>query len=264
VVYGVTGSFGGEINQILKAPTDTLLGNVGFEFGDFDRQRVEADVAGPIPGTSDKLRGRLVGTYGDAGLFQNTVVDTNDIDKLFYGTVTYDFSASTNVNLHSCGKTAISIRLTAARCCSMQTTGCRFLARSRSGGFYCGDPKQNHATLTNDFGMVTLRAQTLERLAVRGQVAASKTERFLRYVYAFGPAGAFDLADSEVYLLSYVEDTEDESLTSTLSLGGDFELANRTHQFLAALEYQTESSRRRTTSAPASVISTCSKMAAGA
>jgi iron complex outermembrane receptor protein len=239
VVYGVTGSFGGEINQILKAPTDTLLGNVGFEFGDFDRQRVEADVAGPIPGTSDKLRGRLVGTYGDAGLFQNTVVDTNDIDKLFYGTVTYDFSASTNVNLALLRQDR---DIDPTDGCTLLLDADNRLSIPRSipfGRFYCGDPKQNHATLTNDFGMVTLEHKLSNDWRFEAKVAASKTERFLDYVYAFGPAGAFDLADSEVYLLSYVEDTEDESLTSTLSLGGDFELANRTHQFLAALEYQT-------------------------
>ena len=67
VLYGVTGSFGGEINQVLKSPSSAFSGDIGVEAGDFDRQRIEADMGGAIPGTDGKLKVRAVGAYSDCG-----------------------------------------------------------------------------------------------------------------------------------------------------------------------------------------------------
>jgi outer membrane receptor protein involved in Fe transport len=51
VLYGITGGFGGELNQILKKPTDSFHANFGYNNGSFSHRRYEGDVSGPIPGT---------------------------------------------------------------------------------------------------------------------------------------------------------------------------------------------------------------------
>jgi outer membrane receptor for ferric coprogen and ferric-rhodotorulic acid len=54
------------------------------------------------------------------------------------------------------------------------------------------------------------------------------------------------LAPTDVYLYAYGNDVKGDVLTANISLGGDFDLFDRTHKFFAALEYQeqeTETSR---------------------
>jgi outer membrane receptor for ferric coprogen and ferric-rhodotorulic acid len=238
VVYGVTVSFGGEINQILKAAGENAQAEFGFEAGDFDRQRFEADVGGPVPGTDGRLKARFVGTYTDAGLYQDTVVDTNNLDKLYYGTATWDVTPSTSASIYMYRQDR---DLDPADGCTLLQDEDNVLSIPRSipfERFYCGDPKQAHSTLTNDFVMGALHHTFGNDWYFDGKVTASNTERFLDYVYGFGPAGAFALGPDEIYLLTYTERVEDDTVTASLSLGGDFELMERTHQFLAALEYQ--------------------------
>ena len=109
--------------------------------------------------------------------------------------------------------------------------------------FYCNDPRQSHALLENNFAIASMSHTFANEWRIEAKVAKSSTDRDLDYVYGFGPAGAdiegsLYLAEGEVYFLCYNELTEDDAFTSNLSLGGDFELAGRTHEFLAALEYQ--------------------------
>jgi iron complex outermembrane receptor protein len=238
VLYGVTGSFGGEMNQILKSADETAAGSFGFEAGDFDRLRFEADIGGAIPGTDERLKARFVGAYSDAGLFQDTVVETNNLDKLYMGTASFDFTSSTSASIYMYRQDR---DLDPADGCTLLQDESNVLTIPRSipfERFYCGDPRQAHSTLTNDFVMGSLSHTFANNWRFDGKVAASDTERFLDYVYAFGPAGAFALGEDEVYLLTYTEGVEDDTVTSSLSLGGDFEFLERTHQFLAALEYQ--------------------------
>lgn len=237
-LYGVTGSFGGEINQILKSAGSTVSGNAGFEAGDFDRMRFEADIGGPVGGTDGRLKVRVAGAYADSGLFQDTVVETNNIDQLYYGTATYDFTSSTSGSVFMYRQDR---DLDPADGCTLLQDENNNLSIPRSipfDRFYCGDPRQAHSTLTNDFLMGTLSHTFANDWRFEGKFAASDTERFLDYVYAFGPAGAFALGEDEVYLLTYTERVEDDTVTSSLSLGGDFEFMERTHQFLMALEHQ--------------------------
>jgi len=238
VVYGVTGSFGGEINQILKSATEDGRAGFGVEAGDFDRRRFEADVGGAVPGTDGRLKARFVGAYTDAGLFQDTVVDTNNLDKLYYGTATFDISSSTSASVYMYRQDR---DLDPVDGCTLLQDENAVLSIPRSipfERFYCGDPRQAHSTLINDFVMGTLNHTFANDWNFEGKVASSDTERYLNYVYAFGPAGAFALGPDEVYLLTYTERVEDDTLTASLSLGGDFAFMDRTHQFLTALEHQ--------------------------
>lgn len=239
VVYGVTGAFGGEINQILKAASADGQASFDFEAGDFDSTRFEADLGGAVPGTGDRLKVRAVGAYTDAGLYQDTVVETNNLDKLYYGTATFDFSPSTSGSVYLYRQDR---DLDPTDGCTLLQDENAVLSIPRSvpfERFYCGDPRQAHSTLINDFVMGKFNHTFANDWTFEAKLAASDTERFLDYVYGFGPAGAFALGPDEIYLLTYTERVEDDTQTASLSLGGDFELMDRTHQFLAALEYQT-------------------------
>ncbi len=243
VLYGVTASFGGEINQVLKSPSATFGGDIGIEAGDFDRKRFEADMTGAIPGTDGKLKVRALGSYSDAGMFQDLVQGTNNIDKLALLAVAYDFTDSTSVSVHAYRQER---DLDAFDGCTLVEDENKVLSIPRSIPFdryYCNDPRQSHALLQNDFAIASLSHTLANEWRIEAKVAKSRTERNLDYVYGFGPAGAdvegsLYLPEGEIYFLSYAELTEDEAFTSNLSLGGEFDLAGRTHEFLAALEYQ--------------------------
>ncbi len=58
--------------------------------------------------------------------------------------------------------------------------------------------------------------------------------------FPFGPAGAYDLADDEVYFYSYNQERHVEDMTFDVSLGGPFEAFGREHQFFAMFEYATD------------------------
>ena len=243
VLYGVTASFGGEVNQVLKSPSANFSGNIGIEAGDFDRQRFEADVTGAIPGTDGRLKVRAAGAYTDAGMYQDLVQPTNNIDKLALLAATYDFTDSTSFTVHAYRQER---DLDAFDGCTLVEDENNVLSIPRSipfDRFYCNDPRQSQALVENNFAIASLSHQFANDWRIEAKVAKSSTDRNLNYVYGFGPAGAdiegsLYLSEGEIYFLSYAELTEDESFTSNLSLGGEFELAGRTHEFLAALEYQ--------------------------
>ena len=243
VLYGVTASFGGEVNQVLKSPSANFSGNIGIEAGDFDRQRFEADVTGAIPGTDGRLKVRAAGAYTDAGMYQDLVQPTNNIDKLALLAATYDFTDSTSFTVHAYRQER---DLDAFDGCTLVEDENNVLSIPRSipfDRFYCNDPRQSQALVENNFAIASLSHQFANDWRIEAKVAKSSTDRDLNYVYGFGPAGAdiegsLYLSEGEIYFLSYAELTEDESFTSNLSLGGEFELAGRTHEFLAALEYQ--------------------------
>lgn len=243
VLYGVTASFGGEVNQVLKAPSADFRGDLGLEAGDFDRQRFEADFSGAIPGTDGRLKVRAVGAYTDAGMYQDLVKPTNNIDKLAMLAATYDFTDSTALTVHAYRQER---DLDPFDGCTLVEDENNVLTIPRAipfDRFYCNDPRQSQALVENNFAIASLSHQFANDWRIEAKVARSSTDRDLNYVYGFGPAGAdiegsLYLAEGEIYFLSYAELTEDETFTSNLSLGGEFELAGRTHEFLAALEYQ--------------------------
>lgn len=71
VLYG-RGSAGGFINRVRKKPLSEAQFQADAEAGSFDHYRAEADVTGPMF-ESERLRGRLVAVYEDAGSFVDDV-----------------------------------------------------------------------------------------------------------------------------------------------------------------------------------------------
>jgi len=99
-LYGVTGSFGGEINQILKSPGKSFGAEIGYRGGDFDLHEFQLDITGPIPSTGDKLSGRLVALGRDSGVYVNKdIVDDHDKKYMVMGSLQYDFTDTTSSHL---------------------------------------------------------------------------------------------------------------------------------------------------------------------
>lgn len=67
IVYGQN-DFGSAVNTVLKEPLDEFQGTASIEGGDFSFYRGEIDVSSPL-GDSERVKGRLVAAYEDAGSF---------------------------------------------------------------------------------------------------------------------------------------------------------------------------------------------------
>lgn len=64
VLYG-QGTAGGIVNSMTKRPSREAAGQIGLEFGSYDRKQAQFDVTGPLT-DSGALSGRLIGVYRDA------------------------------------------------------------------------------------------------------------------------------------------------------------------------------------------------------
>lgn len=244
VLYGVSGAFGGELNQILKKPQAGLHGNFGVEGGDFDNRRIEGDITGSIPGTDDRLKARLVGSYGESQNFQDTVVDADNVARLISGAVTYDFTENTTASFYAY-KESKDFDPQDGCPLAVDSNNRLYIPRAiQPEHLYCNDPNQSEAEFDTDFLSASLAHTFGNDFRLNATFARATFERTTEYTYGFGPAGHFGLADTDVYLYSYKDLEEGETLTGNLSLDGSFELGNRTHQFLVALEYQKQEQDR--------------------
>lgn len=94
VLYGQTPP-GGVINLVSKRPSETTFGEVGLQYGSFDRQQLSLDVTGPLAG-NDKVLYRITALARDTG----TQVDDVDNDRLAIApAVTLRFSEDTELTL---------------------------------------------------------------------------------------------------------------------------------------------------------------------
>ncbi|HKE92835.1 MAG TPA: TonB-dependent receptor plug domain-containing protein, partial [Povalibacter sp.] len=62
VLYGVTGSFGGEINHVLKSPQREYHSDIELKAGEYELKQGDFDITGPL---SESMSGRLVAGYRD-------------------------------------------------------------------------------------------------------------------------------------------------------------------------------------------------------
>ncbi len=237
VLYGVTGAFGGEINQILKKPEDGFNATFGFIGGSFESLRYHADLTGAVPGTDDRLKVRLVGSYSDYGIPQETIDARSNIDRAFLGSASYEFTPST-VGSFYLYKQQRDHDPTDGCPLALDANNELFVPNTPLEHWYCGDAKQSNHHLDTDWAFASLSHQFSNDWQIEGKVAQSSTASVLDYLYAFGPAGAYGLNDGEVYLYAYDWAIVNDYTTANLSLGGSLDLGGRTHQFFAALEYQ--------------------------
>lgn len=238
VLYGVTGEFGGEINQVLKKPTSDFRANFGFKSGDFMRRRLEGDVSGPVPGTDGHLKIRILGAYSNSGIPQHLVVPANNVNKMLSAAVTYDLNPNAQASVYFYQQDR---HFDPTDGCPMAQTadGTLYIPTSiPTDHWYCNDPYESRGSWRVQFALASLTYALTDDWHLDAKVAHSMVTRTSDYAFGFGPAGANGLPSTDVALYSYKDREDQHVVTSDLSLNGKFDLFNRTQQFLAAVEYQ--------------------------
>ncbi|MDZ7645419.1 MAG: TonB-dependent receptor [Woeseiaceae bacterium] len=236
-IYGVTGSFGGEINAILKQPRNSFGLELGAEIGSYDTREIYFDVTGAIT-DDESVSGRLVGKYNEYDLPLDIAGETfPNYETMGLAAVNWDISDMT------------SLRFTFYRqerntdpwdggALIQNPDGTLSLPDVDPEEWYFSHPDQSKETLDIDFGIVELEHDFGNGWYSKSQLAWHQYEEDLEYFYPFGPFGAYSLGDDEIYIYTYDVERSGEELTFNQSLGGDFELFGREHQVFAALEYR--------------------------
>lgn len=235
-IYGVTGAFGGEINSILKAPRRTFGLQVGAEVGSYDSIQYTADLTGPIAG-SDSFSGRVVGLYEEYDLPLDIKGQSfPNYQGMGLASVSWDLSNRTvlratyyhqqrNVDPWDGGALIDN------------GDGTLSLPDVDPETWYFSHPDQSNEKTEWDFGIIELEHDFENGMYATTKILWDKYDHDLEYFYPFGSFGAYALADDEAYIYTYDIERSGERLTFSQSLGGDFELGGRNHQFHAALEY---------------------------
>jgi outer membrane receptor for ferric coprogen and ferric-rhodotorulic acid len=237
-LYGASGSFGGEINNILKSPTSSPQALVGLVMGDFDRSEVELDLSGPVGGTGDRISGRFAGNYREYGT-PIEVVDIENYREMLSGSLRFELSDSTTANIWAYYDKINEDPYDGA---FMQTLpdGTLTLPDIPAGDQYFSDPRYSQLNQDQLFVIANVEHRLANDWQFKVQGAYTEVDVVVQEYYPFGPAGAYDLADDEVYFYSYNQERSNQEMTFDASLGGTFEAGGREQQFFALLEYASD------------------------
>ena len=237
-LYGVTGSFGGEINQILKSPQKDFSAQVGFRGGEWSLKEWQADVTGTVPGTDDKLSARFTGLYRDFGEWVDpSIYKFHDWKHMVMGALKYEFTDDTVAHLWFYQDGAKVDPMDGGALQSLPD-GTLTFPKVAGPDWYFSDPAYTHNTITNEFVVADVEHRFPNDWRLKAQATFSKTKNDMSEYFVFGPAGAYDLGDNEIYLFSYDQYQTAESATFDLSLNGKFPLFGREQQFFTAFEGQ--------------------------
>src|ERR1700722_2057992 len=238
VLYGITGAFGGEVNQILKKPQADYHADLEVEGGDFALKRYAADLTGAVPGTDDRLKLRFLGSYQTSGIPQETIDPDRNIAKMGMAAATFDFTDATSLYgfVYRSDKHVDPFD----GCPLAQTTsGELYIPTSISTeNYYCNDPKHTSERIIDMMESGTLTHRFGDDWTLKASSIGAEHILDIDYVYRFGPAGVSGLPSQDVFLYSYQEHVASNLSSANVTLGGKFDLFSRTHQFFAALQYQ--------------------------
>jgi outer membrane receptor for ferric coprogen and ferric-rhodotorulic acid len=233
-LYGVTGSFGGEINSILKRPLASTQVQVGLRTGSYDSRSYSLDVTGRIPGTGGALTGRFAGKYDDYGAPLD--INIRNHKEAFLSSLSWQISPTTDTTLwwyHG------------NRNVDPYDQGALFEVNGRLELPPAGiDPRKwyfsnpNESTEHTEFDLLLLEwVHTLSNAwRLTADAAYTTYEQQINYFYPFGPFGAYGNRPNEASVYTYDISRHSDELTVDLSLGGEFELLGRKQSFFAALE----------------------------
>lgn len=236
-LYGVTGSFGGEINHVLKSPLPRFRSEVGVRAGSWGLREATLDTTGPL--TADgRLSGRFVGMYRDFGAPVD-VVDIDNNKKMVMGTLQFDFTDSTSSRIWVYYSKLDEDPFDGGSLVRV-APGKLELADVPAGDWYFSDPRYSQNKVEQTFAIADLQHTFANEWKFKTQAAASKNKRVIGEYFIFGPAGAYSLGTDEAYLYSYDQFDENEDFIWDASLGGKFNAIGREHQFFAAIEYGTD------------------------
>lgn len=236
VVYGVTGSFGGEINNMLKRPKRVFESEIGAQVGSFDSHNVYGDITGPL-NEAGTVAGRLAVKYDQFGLPLD--IDGEDFPNYrttILSSIAWDITPATTLRLTHYHQDR-NMDPWDGGAVVENPDGSLSLPDADWETWYFSHPRDSNETLTIEFGIAELEHQFDNGWRTETKVAWNRYDEDLAYFYPFGPFGAYSLGDDEVYIYSYDVEREGEDLTFHQTLGGDFELFERDHQFFVAAEY---------------------------
>ena len=233
-LYGVTGSFGGEVNNVLKAPLDQYAATFGAKFGEFDLREGEFDVTGPI---SDRVSGRLVAGYREwrAPVDVPGLKTNNETTAL--GSLKFDFTDSTSSTIWAYYNT-VDRDPQDGGFLQWTADGHLQMPDIAPGRWYFTDPRQSTEKTDRFFLMADLKHSFENGWDFKTQAAWNKFDHTISYFFPFGPAGYYSLGDDDVYLYTYDLHRDSNDFTFDVSLGGAFQAFGREHRFYAALEYE--------------------------
>lgn len=237
-LYGVSGSFGGEINHILKSPTDRPYAQLGLGFGDFDRTEIEVDVSGPIPGTDNRVSGRLMGNYREYGAPVD-VVDIENSTNMLAGALRFEISESTTASLWIYSERVDEDPYDGGSL-QQRPDGSLALANVPAGNWYFSDPRYSNYDSESLLVVASVEHEFSDDMYLKAQGSYTTLDYTVGEYFPFGPAGAYDLADDEVYFYSYNQERSIKDMTFDVSLGGAFEAFGRKHQYFGMLEYASD------------------------
>jgi outer-membrane receptor for ferric coprogen and ferric-rhodotorulic acid len=235
-LYGVTGGFGGEINSILKAPLAVPYAEFGFRGGYFDLTDYQADVSGPIPGTGDHVRGRLLGDYTDYSAPVD-VVHPHNYAFMTMGSLAFDFTDKTSSTLwvyyqHRSADPYDGGFL------QKRPDGSLGLPPVPPGDWYFSDPAHSREGFQDVHALWDFKHSSDSGWNFKAQTAFNSFNTRRGYYFPFGPAGAYALPENQVYFYSYDQEITARDLTFDMSLGRKFEMFGHEHQFFTAFEYE--------------------------
>ncbi len=240
VLYGVTGSFGGEINAVLKRPSRQPEFEFGVELGSYDSREYKVDLTGPIGG-NDSFRGRFVAKYDDLGLpydIQN--FDIRQEETTVLGSLAWDISDETTATVWYYRQEREgdpvdggALALTADGNLALPTD----VLDVDPDTWYFSDVRDSREDFSDDTFVVEVTHEFQNEWDLRAQAMHSTLDYENSILYPFGPFGAYSLADDQAYFYAYDVVRDNKELTFNLSLGGEFELFGREADFFAAYEY---------------------------
>lgn len=241
-IYGVTGSFGGEINSILKQPRATFGAEVGAEIGTFDTLAGFFDVTG---GLTDNVSARLVGHYEEYDLPLDIQGERfPNYEGMGLGAIRWDVSAQTSLSF-SYYRQERNTDPWDGGALVQEPDGSLTLPTLDPDFWYYSHPDQSTETLDIDFGIAELDHDFANGMRSQTKFAWHSYEEDLEYFFPFGPFGAYALGDDEIYIYTYDVERSGEELTFNQSLGGSFDFMGREHEFFTALEYRDDSEPAR-------------------
>lgn len=231
-IYGVTGSFGGEINSILKRPSQNAQAEFEVEIGSFDTQRYGMDVTGPL---SDSVSGRFVARYDD----YRPALDNGTIrnhEEMYLGALSWRINDNTTSSLwwyH--GNRAID----------PYDGGPLFLVSGKLAlppdnvdplTWYFSNPRQSIEQTEFDLLFAELVHSFANGWEFNAEASYDRYEQGLDYFYPYGPFGAYGKPATVAPIYSYDISRHSGAATLDVSLKGDFELFGRKQNFYAAIE----------------------------
>ncbi len=235
-LYGVTGSFGGEINSVLKRPTRDTQVQAGFETGTWDKSIYTADVTGAIPGTDGALTGRISGKYSGYTP-QVHEPGVRDRKQMMLASLSYEFSPDTSITLWQYhGDRHVDPFDGGAL--FLQSDGKLELPPSSidPAKFYFSLPSQSNEHTQVNVSVLEFLHTFGNDWKFKSETVFADYKQQISYFYPFGPFGAYGNAPDQISIYTYDISRHSEALTTDASLGGDFQWLGRKQSFYAAIE----------------------------